>query len=150
MFVIDDEIKFRTRTTHILTATRLISDAGVSARDKNMLGEQIAELKRKMISQRVLDSEGPTMETSVSAKGSIKGIQVNETLSYVARLTSSGVLHGEGHAVIMAGESDLAEDLIHCYSIKLWPIIETLKWGIKRDTRGKSEVIDQSVQLGQQ
>jgi hypothetical protein len=33
-----------------------------------MLGEQIAELKGKMISQRVLDSEGPTFDTSVSAR----------------------------------------------------------------------------------
>ncbi len=73
-----------------------------------MLGEQIAELKGKMIGQRVLDSEAPTIETSVSARGSVKGTQVNETLTYVARLTSSGVLHGEGHGVIMAGESDLA------------------------------------------
>jgi len=73
-----------------------------------MLGEQIGELKGKIIGQRVLDANGPTIETSVSARGSVKGIQVNETLTYVARLTSSGVLHGEGHGVIMAGESDLA------------------------------------------
>ena len=56
----------------------------------------------------MLDEEGPTIETSVSARGSVKGIQVSETLTYVARLTSSGVLHGEGNGVIMAGESDLA------------------------------------------
>ena len=49
-----------------------------------MLGEQFAELK-----VRVLDSEGPTLETSVSARGSVKGTQVNETLTYVARLISS-------------------------------------------------------------
>ena len=67
-----------------------------------MLGEQFAELK-----VRVLDSEGPTLETSVSARGSVKGTQVNETLTYVARLISSRVLHREGHGVIMAGESDL-------------------------------------------
>jgi hypothetical protein len=73
-----------------------------------MLGEQIGELKGKMMGQRVLNAEEPTIETSVSARGSVKGIQVSETLTYVARLTSSGVLHGEGHGVIMAGESDLA------------------------------------------
>ena len=73
-----------------------------------MLGERIAELKGKMTGQRVLKTEGPTIETSVSARGTVKGIQVNETLTYVARLTSSGTLHGEGHGVIMAGESDLA------------------------------------------
>jgi hypothetical protein len=68
-----------------------------------MLGEQIAELKGKMMGQRVLDAQEPTLETSISAKGNVKGTQVNETLTYVARLTSSGVLHGEGHGV-----SDLA------------------------------------------
>jgi hypothetical protein len=38
-----------------------------------MLGEQIAELKGKIMGQRVLDSEGPTMETSISATGSFRG-----------------------------------------------------------------------------
>ena len=73
-----------------------------------MLGEQIAELKGKVIGQRVLDVEGPTMETSVSARGNVKGTQVNVSLTYVARRTSAGVLHGEGQGVIMAGESDMA------------------------------------------
>ena len=73
-----------------------------------MLGEQIAELKGKVIGQRVLDVEGPTMETSVSARGNVKGTQVNVSLTYVARPTSAGVLHGEGQGVIMAGESDMA------------------------------------------
>jgi hypothetical protein len=31
-----------------------------------MLGEQIAELKGKVTSQRVLDSEGPSIETTIS------------------------------------------------------------------------------------
>ena len=73
-----------------------------------MLGEQIAELKGKMMGQRVLDSEGPTMETSISARGSVRGTQVNESLTYVARATSAGVLHGEGQGVIMAGDSEMA------------------------------------------
>ena len=41
--------------------------------EKIMLGEQIAELKGMITSQRVLDAEGPNMEISVSAKGSIRG-----------------------------------------------------------------------------
>jgi hypothetical protein len=36
-----------------------------------MLGEQIAELKGKIMGQRALDTEGPTMETSVSFTGSM-------------------------------------------------------------------------------
>ena len=75
----------------------------------NMLGEQIAELEGKSTGQRVLDSEGPTMETSVSFTGSIKGTTVTVLVTFVVRPTSvTGVLHGEGHGVIMDGESEMA------------------------------------------
>jgi hypothetical protein len=77
-----------------------------------MLGEQILESKGKIIGQRVLDVEGPTIETSVSVSGSIKGTQVKETLTFEGRptttTTSKGVLYGKGKGVIMAGESELA------------------------------------------
>jgi hypothetical protein len=73
-----------------------------------MLGEQIAELKGKIMVQRVLDAQGPTMETSVSASGTVKGTQVNETLTFMAKPTSAGVLHGVGQGVLMAGESEMA------------------------------------------
>ncbi len=78
---------------------------------RKMLGEQIQELKGKVISQRVVDVEPPTMETSVSSSGSIKGTQVTEMLTFVGRpiSTSKGVLHGKGIGIIMAaGESDVA------------------------------------------
>jgi len=45
-----------------------------------MLGEQIAEFKGKVTSQRVLDVEGSRMETSLSLTGSIKGTPAKETL----------------------------------------------------------------------
>jgi hypothetical protein len=41
-----------------------------------MLGEQIAEVKGKITGQRVLDIEGPSIETSLSASGSLKGVQI--------------------------------------------------------------------------
>jgi hypothetical protein len=65
-------------------------------------------LKGKIIGQRVLDSEGPMMETNISAKGHVKGIQVSESLTYVASPSSAGVLHGKGHGVLMSGESEMA------------------------------------------
>ena len=102
-----------------------------------MLGEQIGELKGKMIGQRVLDAEEPTIETSVSARGSVKGIQVNETLTYVARLTSSGVLHGEGHGVIMAGESDLAAYLAREWADSL--LLE--RYGMERFSIGHRQPV---------
>jgi hypothetical protein len=61
-----------------------------------MLGEQIVEFKGKITGQRVLDAEGPTMETSVSTSGVIKGTQVKENLTFVAKPISAGILHGKG------------------------------------------------------
>ena len=87
----------------------LISDDIYHQSLRKMLGEQIQELKGKVISQRVVDVEPPTMETSVSSSGSIKGTQVTEMLTFVGRpTTSKGVLHGKGMAIIMSGESDVA------------------------------------------
>ena len=57
---------------------------------KNMLGEQIGELKGKIAGQRVLDVEGPTMETSVSIEGSFRGTQVKQHLTYIAKPVSPG------------------------------------------------------------
>ena len=73
-----------------------------------MLGEQIGELKGKIMGQRVLDSEGPRMETTLSSTGSVRGTNVKETVTFVGRPTSPGVLHGEGHGVLMGGESEMA------------------------------------------
>jgi len=63
-------------------------------RDSDMIGELIGELKGKLTSQRVLSVEGPRMETSISATGTLSGTQVTETLTYVASQTSKGVLDG--------------------------------------------------------
>jgi hypothetical protein len=75
---------------------------------KKMLGEQIKELKGKVIGQRVLDIEGPTMETSVSAKGSAKGIPINGSITYVARPSSPGVLRGKAQGILTSEESEMA------------------------------------------
>jgi hypothetical protein len=47
-----------------------------------MLGEQFAELKRKITGQKVLDSEGPCIETSVSVSGTMKGVQIQEMITF--------------------------------------------------------------------
>ena len=73
-----------------------------------MLGEQISELKGKIMGQRVLDVEGPSIETTTSLTGSFNGTQMSENLSFTSRPISSGVLHVKGFGVIMAGESDMA------------------------------------------
>jgi hypothetical protein len=67
-----------------------------------MLCEQYAELKGKITSQRVLDAEGPSLETSVSVSGTMKGVKVQELITFVGMPTSEkGIIHGIGRGVIM-------------------------------------------------
>ena len=66
-----------------------------------MLGEQYGELKGKIIGQRVLDVEGPTIETSISASGTIKGISVQEMITFIGSPTAEkGTIHGAGKGVL--------------------------------------------------
>ena len=79
-----------------------------------MLGEQIEDLKGKITSQRVIEVEQPTLETSVSSSGTIRGIQVNQILTFVDRPATTtsaegqggGVIHGKGVGTIMSGQSE--------------------------------------------
>jgi hypothetical protein len=73
-----------------------------------MLGELIGEMEGKVSSQRVIDVKGPTMETSVTASGRLRGVQVTETLTYVANTSSKGVLHGVGNGIITTEDGDIA------------------------------------------
>jgi len=74
-----------------------------------MLGEQISERKGKVIGQRVVSTEGPVIETTVSTIGRFKGMPVKGTVTFVSRPTSAaGVLYGEGKGVIMTEESEMA------------------------------------------
>ncbi len=73
-----------------------------------MLGELIGELKGKITGQRVLDAEGPTIETNVSASGMFAGAQVRVTLTYRGRPLSDRLLHGGGNGVLMSAEGDMA------------------------------------------
>ncbi len=71
-----------------------------------MLGEQYLELSGRITGQRVLDVEGPTIETSVATKGTIRGVQVQEIITFVGRPTAEkGVLHGVGQGVITTAAS---------------------------------------------
>lgn len=73
-----------------------------------MQGEQIDEWRGKVMGRRVLDAEGPTIETSVSGSGSIRGTPANESRTYIAKPISEGALHGKGQGMIMAGDSEMA------------------------------------------
>jgi hypothetical protein len=70
-----------------------------------MLGEQIEDLG-KIIGQRVIEVKPLTIETTVSSKGIIRGIDVTERLTFEGTPTiTEGVLHGKGGGIIMAAAS---------------------------------------------
>lgn len=74
-----------------------------------MLGEQLSEFKGKVVGQRVLEIEPLLMETTVSAKGTIKGVQATDLITFVGSPTNEGgVIHGKGKGVLMADESEIA------------------------------------------
>ena len=74
-----------------------------------MLGEQLFEFERKFKGRRVLDAEGPKIETSVVANGKIKDIDIIETVTYWTIPRASGVLYGEGLGVIMTKDGNGGE-----------------------------------------
>jgi hypothetical protein len=73
-----------------------------------MLGDPIGEMKGRVTYVKVVDVEGPTMETSVSASGTLKGVQVTETLTYMASPSSRGALHGVGNGIIQSSDGEIA------------------------------------------
>jgi hypothetical protein len=73
-----------------------------------MLGELIGETKGKISNRNVVSVEGPTIETTVSSSGILKGVQVNEILTYVASPSSKGILHGIGKGVINTQDGEIA------------------------------------------
>lgn len=55
-----------------------------------MLGEQLTELKGKVIGQRVFEVEPVGMETTVSARGTVKGVQATVLLIFIGSPTDEG------------------------------------------------------------
>ncbi|MDW0164395.1 MAG: hypothetical protein QOA14_08075 [Nitrososphaeraceae archaeon] len=72
-----------------------------------MLGEIIGEMKGNVSGQRVTDVEGPTIETSISASGSLRGVQVTELLTYIASPSSNRMLHGIGNGIIRTLDGEI-------------------------------------------
>ena len=72
-----------------------------------MLGDLIYEHKGKITNQRVLDSEGPKIEATVSANGSFrKSVEVTETVTYWSILRPGGALYGEAQGLVMSKGND--------------------------------------------
>jgi hypothetical protein len=78
-----------------------------------MLGDIIYEQKGKISGYRVLDTEGPTIETTITGTGIINGIEVTDIVTYWSKPSSSlqdneKVFFAEGKGVISTKDGEMA------------------------------------------
>jgi hypothetical protein len=78
-----------------------------------MLGELLYEQKGKISGFRVLDSKGPTIETTITGTGIINGIEVTDIVTYWSTPSSSlqdneKVFYEEGQGVISTKDGEIA------------------------------------------
>jgi len=65
-----------------------------------VLGELIVEDKGKITGQRVLDANGPKIETSMTTEGTYRGTDATEIATYWSIPQEDGIMYGEGQGVI--------------------------------------------------
>jgi hypothetical protein len=81
-----------------------------------MLGDIIYEQKGKISGYRVLDTEGPTIETTITGTGIINEIEVTDIVTYWSKPSSTSsslqndekVFYAEGQGVISTKDGEMA------------------------------------------
>ena len=81
-----------------------------------MLGDIIYEQKGKISGYRILDVEGPTIETSITGTGIINGIEVSDIVTYWSKPSSyqssiqdnEKTFDAEGQGVILTKDGEMA------------------------------------------
>ncbi len=76
-----------------------------------MLGELLGESSGKTTGIRVLSTKGQEAKTEVSLQGSGKllGVEITETATYWQTVRPGGVLYGEGRALMMTKDNEVAD-----------------------------------------
>ena len=74
-----------------------------------MLGDIIYEQKGKISGYRVLDTEGPTIETTITGTGIINGIEVTDIVTYWSKPSESDLktFHADGQGIISTKDGDI-------------------------------------------
>ena len=73
-----------------------------------MLGEMIGENRGKRTSRRVLSTSPLRVETMFEDSGKIFGNDCNQIVTYWAEMRPDGSLYGEGHAVLILQNGEIA------------------------------------------
>jgi hypothetical protein len=75
-----------------------------------MLGDKIGDVRGQTISTRVLPDEGPgpRMEITDQGTGTVYGIHVNSTVTYVGTMRPNGTIQGTGTGILMGENGEAA------------------------------------------
>jgi hypothetical protein len=75
-----------------------------------MLGEQVGELRGQAVSTRILPDEGqgPRMEVTDQQVGTLCGVNVTVTVTYVGTMRANGTIAGNGTGIVMTASGGSA------------------------------------------
>ena len=75
-----------------------------------MLGEKVGEIRGQTIGTRILPDEGhgPRMENTERGTGTLCGVHVDITVTYVGTLRPNGTIEGSGIGVVMTEDGESA------------------------------------------
>ena len=75
-----------------------------------MLGEQVGDVRGQSISTRILPDEGqgPRMEVTDHQIGTLCGVSVDATVTYVGTMRPNGTIAGQGTGIVMTADGGSA------------------------------------------
>ena len=75
-----------------------------------MLGDIVYEQKGKISGYRILDTKGPTIETTITGTGIINGIEVTDIVTYWSKPSEDDIktFYAEGQGVILTKDGEMA------------------------------------------
>lgn len=75
-----------------------------------MLGDVIGDVRGQAVSTRILPDEGqgPRMETTDHGVGTLCGVSVTSTVTYIGTLRPNGTIAGQGTGILMTSDGEAA------------------------------------------
>ena len=73
-----------------------------------MLGQSVGEIRGQAIGRRIIEEEGqgPGMEVTDEGSGTLLGVNVRQTVTYVGHMRPDGHLAGEGTGLVMTADGE--------------------------------------------
>jgi hypothetical protein len=73
-----------------------------------VLGDKVGESRGETIGRRIIEKDGgqTVMEVTDTASGTLLGVNINQTVTYEARMHPDGHLRGEGTGIVMTADGE--------------------------------------------